>query len=187
MKKQPNKTVITGPTILTITRMVLVLPFMICVMNESTASKIFALAIFSAAAITDLIDGKWARKQHLETDMGAFLDPLADKMLVDLAFLSLVYVNIIPLWMFAVIIVRDLAVDGMRMMAAREGVTIAASIYGKTKTMLQMITLISILANSFIGSDIIASINMVMLYVVIILTVFSGADYIFRGWKKVIR
>lgn len=182
-----SKSSITGPTILTITRMVLVIPFMICCMSESTASKIFALAIFSVAAITDLVDGKWARKQHLVTDMGAFLDPLADKMLVDLAFLSLVYMGVVPLWMFAVIIVRDLAVDGMRMMAAREGITIAASIYGKTKTMIQMITLISILANTFIGSNILANINTMMLYVVIFFTVFSGADYIIRGWKKVIK
>lgn len=184
MSKQAT---ITAPTILTISRMVLVIPFIICCLQEGTAPKIFALAIFSAAAITDLIDGKWARKKHLETDMGAFLDPLADKMLVNLAFLVLVHMNIIPLWMFAVIIVRDLAVDGMRMMAAREGITIAASIYGKTKTMIQMITLISILANTFISSEVLTNINMMLLYVVMFFTLFSGADYLIRGWKKVIK
>ena len=182
-----KKTVVTGPTMLTIGRMVLVIPFMICCLQEGTGSKILALSLFSVAAITDLIDGKWARKKHLETDMGAFLDPLADKMLVDLAFLVLVHMNIIPLWMFATIIVRDLAVDGMRMMAAREGITIAASIFGKTKTMVQMITLISILANTIIGNEFHGTINTILLYVVVILTVYSGLDYLIKGWKKLIK
>ncbi len=182
-----TKNVITGPTVLTISRMLLVVPFMICCMTEGTAPKILALALFSIACITDKIDGKWARKQNLVTDMGAFLDPLADKMLIDLAFLALVYMNIIPVWMFAVIIVRDLAVDGMRMMAAREGITIAASFYGKLKTTIQMITLISILANTIINNEILGIINTVLLYIVIILTVFSGLDYLAKGWKKVIK
>ena len=182
-----KRTEITGPTMLTIGRMILVIPFMICCLQEGIAPKVLALTLFSIASLTDLIDGKWARKKHLETDMGAFLDPLADKMLVDLAFLVLVHMNIIPLWMFAVIIVRDLAVDGMRMMAAREGITIAASIFGKTKTMIQMITLISILANTILANDVIGVINTILLYVVVILTVYSGLDYLIKGWQKVIK
>lgn len=182
-----KKTSITGPTILTIGRMVLVIPFMFCCLQEGVAPKVLALTLFSIASLTDLIDGKWARKKHLETDMGAFLDPLADKMLVDLAFLVLVHMNVIPLWMFAVIIVRDLAVDGMRMMAAREGVTIAASMYGKVKTTVQMITLISILANTIINNEVLGVINTILLYVVVFLTVYSGLDYLIKGWKKVIK
>ena len=185
MKKHKNA--ITGPTILTICRMALVIPFMFCCLQDGVAPKVLALTLFSIASITDLIDGKWARKKHLETDMGAFLDPLADKMLVDLAFLVLVHMNIIPLWMFAIIIVRDLAVDGMRMMAAREGITIAASIFGKTKTMIQMITLISILANTIIVNNLLGTLNTILLYIVIILTVYSGLDYLVKGWKKVIK
>ncbi len=182
-----RKNTITGPTVLTISRMILVIPFMVCCLLDGTAPKIFALVLFSIAAITDLIDGKWARKKHLETDMGAFLDPLADKMLVDMAFLVLCHMNIVPLWMFAVIIIRDLAVDGMRMMAARDGVTIAASIYGKTKTMVQMITLIAILSNTILSNDCIAVANNFLLYVVVILTVLSGLDYLVKGWKRVIK
>ncbi len=182
-----KKNTITGPTMLTIIRMVLVIPFMICCMMEGLVPKILALVLFSIAAITDQIDGKWARDKHLVTDMGAFLDPLADKMLVDLAFLSLVYMNIIPIWMFAVIIVRDLAVDGMRMMAAREGITISASIWGKTKTVFQMVTLISILANTIFNLKCVSVANDILLYIVIILTVFSGLDYLIKGWKKVIK
>ena len=119
--------------------------------------------------------------------MGAFLDPLADKMLVDLAFLVLVYMNIIPIWMFAVIIVRDLAVDGMRMMAARDGITIAASMWGKVKTTFQMITLIAILANTIFSNEYIGIVNNILLYVSIALTIISGLDYLVKGWKKVIK
>ena len=166
-----KKNTITGPTVLTIIRMLLVIPFMVCVMMEGLVPKILALVFFSVASITDEIDGRWARGKHLVTDMGAFLDPLADKMLVDLAFLALVYMNIIPIWMFSVIIVRDLAVDGMRMMAAREGITISASI----------------IANTIFNNEILGIINIVLLYIVIILTVFSGLDYLVKGWKKVIK
>ncbi len=185
MTKKKSK--ITGPTMLTIFRMLLVIPFMISCLMEGLAPKIVALTLFSIAAITDKIDGNWARKTHQVTDMGAFLDPLADKMLVDLAFLVLVYMGIIPIWMFAVIIVRDLAVDGMRMMAARDGITIAASMWGKVKTTFQMITLIAILANTIFGNECIGIVNNILLYVSIALTIISGLDYLVKGWKKVIR
>lgn len=185
MTKKKSK--ITGPTMLTIFRMLLVVPFMIFCLMEGLAPKIVALTLFSIAAITDKIDGNWARKTHQVTDMGAFLDPLADKMLVDLAFLVLVYMNIIPIWMFAVIIVRDLAVDGMRMMAARDGITIAASMWGKVKTTFQMITLIAILANTIFSNECIGIVNNILLYVSIVLTIISGLDYLVKGWKKVIR
>ena len=102
----------TGPTYLTILRMVLSVVFMIFAVLPDTWAKIVALVIFIIAAITDKIDGIWARKSKKVTDLGAFLDPLADKMLVNLAFLVLTYLNVVPLWVFAIILVRDFAVDG---------------------------------------------------------------------------
>ena len=121
----------TGPTILTIIRMLLSVLVVIFTLIPDTWAKITALVVFIISAITDQIDGYWARKKKIVTDLGAFLDPLADKMLVNLAFLALVYLNIVPLWIFAVILVRDFAVDGMRMMAARDGIVISASFTGK--------------------------------------------------------
>lgn len=177
----------TGPTVLTIIRMVLSVAFLVFALLPEMWAKITALSLFVVASITDNIDGRWARSKKITTDLGAFLDPLADKMLVDLAFLVLVYTNVVPLWMFAVIIVRDLAVDGMRMMAARDGVTIAASIFGKIKTTMQMIALISILANQIFDCQMLAVVNTILLYIVVILTVYSGADYLIKGWKKVIK
>ena len=177
----------TGPTYLTIARMILSVVFMVFATLPSLWARIAALIIFIAAAITDKIDGIWARKSKQETDLGAFLDPLADKMLVDLAFLILTYLNIIPLWVFAIIIVRDLAVDGMRMSAARKGTTIAASFYGKLKTTVQMAALIILLANLVLNNDIITILGNITLYLALILTVFSGADYLTKGWKQTIK
>ncbi len=179
-----KKSIITGPTILTIVRIVLVLPLMILIFQDNLPAKIIALICFIVASATDFIDGRWARKVHLVTDLGAFLDPLADKMLVNLTFLALVYLGVVPLWMFAVILVRDFAVDGMRMISAKNGITISASIFGKTKTMVQMITLALVIFNLILNNNILATINIILLYFVIILTIFSGADYLTKGWKQ---
>ena len=177
----------TGPTYLTILRMIFAILFTIFAMLPPTWAKIAALALFAVAAITDKIDGAWARGKNLVTDLGAFLDPLADKMLVNLAFLVLVYLNVVPLWVFAIILVRDFAVDGMRMMAAKDGITISASILGKLKTTFQMVALVIILFNLIIGNDIIGIIGNVSLYIALFMTVFSGADYLIKGYKRSIK
>ena len=185
-KKPANSTLITGPTCLTITRMLLSIVFMVFATLPDTWGKITALVIFIVAAITDKIDGNWARKRKLVTDFGAFLDPLADKMLVNLAFLVLTYLGVVPLWVFAIILIRDFAVDGMRMMAARDGITIAASFYGKLKTTVQMTALIILLLNLIVNNDIIGVLGNIALYAALILTVFSGIKYLYDGWKSVL-
>jgi len=106
---------------------------------------------------------------------------------VDLAFLALVTLDIIPVWVFAIILVRDFAVDGMRMMAAREGITISASFYGKLKTTFQMTALIVLLLNLVVNLEFFAFIGNVALYAALALTVFSGFDYITKGWEKILK
>lgn len=177
----------TGPTLLTISRMVLSIFVMVFAMLPDTWARITALVLFILASITDRIDGKWARKKKLVTDLGAFLDPLADKMLINLTLLVLVYLDIVPLWVFAIILVRDFAVDGMRMMAARRGKTISASFYGKLKTTLQMTALIILLLNLIINNDFFMILGNIALYLALIMTIYSGLDYLFKGWKKVIK
>ena len=182
-----KKSYLTGPTYLTILRMFLSVIFMIFALIPHHWASIVALIVFIAAAITDKIDGIWARKTKQETDLGTFLDPLADKMLVDLAFLVLVYISIVPIWVFAIILVRDLAVDGMRMMAARSGVTIAASFLGKLKTTVQMTALITLLSAIVLQNDVIHTLGLIALYLALALTVLSGADYLIKGYKKFIK
>lgn len=185
MKKKSAK--ITGPTYLTILRMIISILFLIFVMMPETWTRIIALIVFIVGAITDEIDGKWARRQKIVTDLGAFLDPLADKMLVNLAFLALTTMNVVPVWVFAIILVRDFAVDGMRMMAARDGVTISASFYGKLKTTFQMIALIVLLLNLIVNLDFFAVVGNIALYIALAMTIFSGADYLIKGWKNVLK
>ena len=173
-----------GPTVLTILRMILAAAFTIFALIPDLWARVTALTIFIIAAITDKIDGVWARQKKQVTDLGAFLDPLADKMLVNLAFLVLVYQNIIPLFVFAIILIRDFAVDGMRMMVARNGMTISASFYGKLKTTTQMIALIIFLLNQITELNILTIIGNIILYIALILTVYSGIDYLIKGWKQ---
>ena len=174
---------INFPTLLTITRIILTVPMMICIFIESDAARIAAIICFIIASASDFIDGRLARKYHKVTKLGKFLDPLADKMLVNLAFLALVVLGAVPVWVFGIIIVRDLMVDGVRMMAASNKVTIDASKFGKAKTMLQMITLALIMLNLIIQNDILSAINMTLLGFVVILTVYSGFDYLIKAWK----
>lgn len=172
MKKQLK---ITGPTWLTFLRIVLAVLFLIFVLGEM---KLLALILFVLAAITDAIDGYWARKKKITTNLGAFLDPLADKMLVDLAFLVLVYLGVVPIWAFAIILVRDLMVDGVRMVAAQSGKTLAASPFGKVKTVLQMTALTTLLLNLTVTSMFLGLLGNVFLYTALALTIVSGLDYL---------
>lgn len=183
MSSNTKKKSLNLPTILTILRIVLVIPVVICIFIDELPAQIATVICFALASITDFVDGKIARKNNQVTDLGAFLDPLADKMLVNLTFVALVTLGLVPFWMFAVILIRDFIVDGLRMMAAKKDVTLAASKFGKLKTLVQMVTVTLILLNVIINNDILAIINTVLLYIVIVLTVFSGIDYLINGRK----
>ena len=171
------------PTLLTCIRIVLVAPIMILIFMDNLPAEIATISLFILASITDKLDGYLARKNKQVTDLGAFLDPLADKMLINLTFLALTALNVVPLWMFGVILIRDFAVDGLRMISAGKGVTIPANIYGKVKTTVQMITIISILLNQILHLEPLAIINTILLYIVLFLTILSGAIYLFKGRK----
>lgn len=181
-KNQSSAVKITGPTVLTIIRMIISVLFFIVLLVPTLPTRILALILFVVGAISDLIDGKWARKHQKVTDLGAFLDPLADKMLTSLAFLALVDMQIIPIGVFAAILVRDFAVDGMRMMVARKGVTIAASPWGKWKTTFQLTAIIILLANLIFGWLPLTILGNIALYISLALTIISGTDYLIKGW-----
>ena len=174
------------PNLLSLIRILPVIPFTIGIFMDNTGAKVVAIICFAVASLTDFVDGRLARKYDMVTKLGKFLDPLADKMLVNLAFLSLVALGQVPVWVFAVILVRDFMVDGLRMIAASNGVTIAASKIGKIKTLTQMVTLIMVMINMITENPILANINSVMLVVVVIITVASGLDYLIKGRKLMI-
>ena len=128
------------PNKLTIFRVILI-PFFVFFLLSNAAgdmSKWIALAIFIIASLTDMLDGKIARKYNLITDFGKFMDPLADKMLVCSAMIALVGLQKIPSWIVIIIISREFIISGFRLIAADKGVVIAASYWGKFKTVFQM-------------------------------------------------
>src|SRR5512138_2975542 len=134
------------PNKLTLSRFVLTVAFLIAMFAERLPfHETFALAFFSAAGISDFLDGQIARRQKLITNFGILMDPLADKIMVCSAFISFVGLNWIAAWMVVIIVARELAITGLRLLAASKNVVLAAEGYGKHKTISQIVAIISIL------------------------------------------
>jgi len=164
------------PNKLTLTRCVMI-PFFVLFMLTNiggAANKWIALAIFIAASLTDMADGKIARKYNLITDFGKFMDPLADKLLVCSALICLVALARIPAWIVIVIIARDFIISGFRLIAADNGIVIAASYWGKFKTTFQMIMIGLMIANL----DSLAILTQIIMWVALALTIISLLDYL---------
>ena len=136
-----------------------------------------AAAVFIIASLTDAFDGYIARRYKLVTTLGKFIDPLADKVLVIAAMLALIELGRLPAWIVMVIITREFIVTGLRLVAAAEGVVIAASKGGKLKTVCQIIALIMLILKIPGG--------MILMWLAMILTVWSGMDYMIKGSKLI--
>jgi len=169
------------PNKLTLLRVALIPVFIVFLYlgQKNTACKIVALAVFCIAAITDTLDGQIARKRNLVTNFGKFMDPLADKLLVCSALICFVEFCLIPAWVVIIIIAREFIISGFRLIASDKGVVIAASKWGKAKTVIQMITVILLIIN--FQNNIMQIINTVMIVLMTILTVVSLIDYIVKN------
>ena len=183
------------PNKLTVGRIIAVPFFILAYMTEHF---LLTLIIFVLASITDLLDGKIARKQNLITNFGKIIDPLADKVLVYSAFCLMVADGTVPAWMLIVILAREFIVAGVRTVAASEGIVIAADMGGKIKTVLQMIAVpLLLLVNAagepvyYLPSDGVPSTSInwisllaqIALWASLIMTVYSGASYIINNRK----
>lgn len=166
---------------LTVLRMILVPVFLICAMFNTFTGNIIALAIFIIASVTDKLDGYIARSRNQITNFGKFMDPLADKLLVTCALIILVEKNIIPAWVVVVIIAREFVVSGLRTLAASQGVVIAASNWGKLKTVIQMIAITIGLVSLVYSPEWINVLTQITIYLAGIITIFSGVDYFIKG------
>lgn len=166
------------PNKLTMFRVILI-PFFVLFMlvDITTVDKWIALAIFIVASLTDLLDGKIARKYNLVTNFGKFMDPLADKLLVCSALICLVELAKLPAWMVIVIIAREFIISGFRLIASDNGVVIAASYWGKFKTTFQMV-MICLLIADIAAIEIITN---VIVWIALILTVVSLIDYLVKN------
>lgn len=147
--------------------------------------QVITAVIFLLVALTDMLDGYFARSRKMVTTLGKFLDPLADKLLIVTALIALISARGIPLWMVIVIVGREIAVTGLRGIAMSEGMVIPSSLLGKYKTAFEMTSIFClILKGPFLSIDFYL-IGIALLWVALLLAVISGVDY-FRGFLKAI-
>lgn len=174
------------PNKLTILRTILIPFFLIALLwDQVPYGNWIALFIFAAASITDMLDGKIARKYNLVTNFGKFMDPLADKLLVSSAMIAFIELGRIPCWIVIVIIAREFIISGFRLVAADNGIVIAAGIWGKIKTAEQMV-MICILIADFgsifpSASQGISIFENILIYAALILTIISLFDYLLHN------
>jgi CDP-diacylglycerol--glycerol-3-phosphate 3-phosphatidyltransferase len=178
------------PNKLTIFRAILIIPFIILLLGgnagwfgENTfVTDCIALAIFIVASLTDLLDGKIARKYNLVTNFGKFMDPLADKLLVCSAMIALVELGRIPAWIVIIIISREFIISGFRLIASDNGVVIAASYWGKFKTTFQMVMVCLMIVNI----QQIKILTDIVMWIALVLTIVSLIDYLVKN-KNVLK
>ena len=168
------------PNKLTMLRVIMIPVFLIVLLSgfvSTPLNRYIAVIIFIVASFTDFLDGYIARKYNLVTNFGKFMDPLADKLLVAAALISMVELGDIAAWIVIVIISREFIITGFRLIAVENGRVIAASMWGKAKTVSQMIMIIIVLSGILQGSII----NTVLIYLAAVLTIISGVDYIVKN------
>jgi len=169
---------ITLPNLLTVLRIMLVPVLVVALLGNTPSGDVLAAVVFALASLTDFVDGWLARARDSITTFGKLMDPLADKLLVIAALISLVSLSRLPAWVAMVIIARELAVTVLRLGATQAGVVIAASQMGKVKTVLQIAAILALIAVH--GRPLWVSL---LVYVMLIVTVVSGLDYFF-GLRK---
>ena len=167
------------PNKLTMFRVILIPFFIVFLLIPITSyDKWIALVIFIVASLTDLLDGKIARKYNLVTNFGKFMDPLADKLLVCSALICLIELHKIPAWMVIIIIAREFIISGFRLVASDNGVVIAASYWGKFKTVSQMAMVILLIADFGGVFDLICE---ALIWISLALTIISLVDYVAKN------
>ena len=147
--------------------------------GENHTFRMIALALFIIASLTDLLDGKIARKYNLVTNFGKFMDPLADKLLVCSALICLIELNALPAWMVIIIISREFIISGFRLIASDNGVVIAASYWGKFKTTFQMVSVVLLI----LDIPALAFVTTICVWIALLLTIVSLVDYIYKNHK----
>ena len=168
----------TCPNALTVLRILLVPVVVVALLDETPNGDAIAAGVFALAALTDTLDGYIARQRNAVTTFGKLMDPIADKLLVAASLIALVSLDRLAAWIAMVIIAREFAVTGLRMVAAEQGVVIQASWLGKVKTILQVAAIICLIAvdPAPLGVDL-------LVYAAVAATVISGVDYFF-GFRR---
>ena len=168
------------PNKLTVLRVIMIPFFVAALLYDGGANqnmRYVAAAIFIIASITDMLDGKIARKYNLVTNFGKFMDPLADKLLVCSALICMIELRELPAWMVIIIISREFIISGFRLVASDNGVVIAASYWGKFKTTFQMIGVVLLIFNI----PALSMVTTIVIWIALALTVISLVDYVVKN------
>lgn len=180
-----EKRVSSIPNLLTGIRLICIPIVFVCLNFPGKLGSLFAAIFIGFAFITDMLDGFFARKYGSVTVLGKFLDPLADKILVSVAMIMLIPMGRIPAWMVVIIILREIAVTGLRSIASEKGIVIQAGKLGKYKTIFQGIALVMLCIHyKYFGIDF-HKLGIVFIWIALFLTVWSGLDY-FKKFKAVL-
>ncbi|WP_158738539.1 CDP-diacylglycerol--glycerol-3-phosphate 3-phosphatidyltransferase [Alteribacillus sp. YIM 98480] len=181
----PNKITIARICLIPIFMIFMLVPFSMGSLEISGTllpiTHAAGFVLFIIAASTDWLDGYYARKYNLVSNFGKFLDPLADKLLVTAALLTLIELQILPAWMAIIIISREFAVTGIRLVAASDGEVIAASNLGKWKTVFQMTALAVLLLDGLVFAILNIPLGMILMWIAVVLTIISGVDYFLKN------
>jgi len=171
------------PNRITMGRVLLVPLLVLLALWQFPGHDVLAALLIIVAAISDTLDGKLARRLNQVTTLGKFLDPLADKLLICSAYIALISLGRVPAWMVIVIVCREFVVSGVRILAADAGVVIAASSLGKLKTTLQSLSIVMLLVEplTFWPQPLYHTLMLIALWLALLATVISGADYVSKG------
>ncbi len=169
------------PNKLTLLRVIMI-PFFVVILllfPNRLEARLVADGIFILASLTDMLDGYIARKYHLVTNFGKFMDPLADKLLVCAAMIGLIELREIPSWVVIIIISREFIISGFRLIASDNGIVIAASYWGKFKTVFQMLMIIVMIAAPL--HPVLKTVAIILMWIALVLTIVSLLDYVIKN------
>ena len=170
---------------ITLLRIFSLIPIIILLSYPNPTTCTIACFLFFLASVTDFLDGYIARKFHYVSNLGKFLDPLADKLLICAIFVQMTYLTWVPAWVTIIIIIRELAVTGLRAVAADENIVIAADKYGKWKTICQSLALGPLIYHYPLFEIDVTQIAYYILVLALILTIYSGVNYFLNFYRSV--
>ncbi len=186
MEKLNRQQILSLPNGVSIIRIVAIPLILILLFSPERVFQWITAFLFLSISLTDMLDGYLARRRKMVTTLGKFLDPLADKLLVVTTLIALMELRGIPLWMVLIIVGREIAVTGLRGIAASHEIILSATVLGKYKTTFEVVALFFLILNGEILSLQIHSIGMGLLWVALILSVLSGIDYFKKFLKSII-
>ena len=181
-----RKKIFNLPNTITMVRISFVPVLFLLLLSPGQTMSLIIAALFIAVSFTDMLDGYVARRYGIVTTLGKFLDPIADKLVINTAMILMIPIGRIPAWVVAIIVIRDFAVDGIRNIASSEGYIIQASWLGKQKTLCQVFAVSALMIHyPFLGADA-HVVGTTILFIALILSVYSGLDYLTKFYRHIL-